>query len=209
MTELTRRYTVVCYGTALSYGGNQAKSRNADIRKCGCGVIAALDLLLYLKGQEAPIEEAEYDRYADTLRRRYFPLMPPLGMNALVLLAGMNRLLKKLAVPLKASWVGFGPDIWFKVADMLARNIPAIMAVGPNFPLVWQQNRLSLYRKTAAEEYTKCSAVKAHFLTVTAMDAVWLRVSTWGVKLYIKREEFESYAAKQSGKILSGVLYIK
>ena len=94
MTELTRRYTAVCYGTALSYGGNQAKSRNADIRKCGCGVIAALDLLLYLKGQEAPIEEAEYDRYADTLRRRYFPLMPPLGMNALVLLAGMNRLLK-------------------------------------------------------------------------------------------------------------------
>lgn len=209
MTELTRRYTAVRYGAALSYGGNQAKSRNPDIRKCGCGVIAALDLLLYLKGQDAPIEEAEYDRYADTLRRRYFPLMPPLGMNALVLLAGMNRLMKNLSVPLKASWAGFRPDIWFKVEDMLARNIPAIMAVGPNFPLVWRQNRLPLYRKTEEGEYRKCSAVKAHFLTVTAMDAVWLRVSTWGVKLYIKREEFARYAAKQSGRILSGVLYIK
>ena len=32
----------------VSYGGNQTWSENAVIRKCGCGVISSLDLLLYL-----------------------------------------------------------------------------------------------------------------------------------------------------------------
>ena len=44
-------YISVLRNGVLSYGGSQRWSDSATLRQCGCGVIAALDLLLYLRQQ--------------------------------------------------------------------------------------------------------------------------------------------------------------
>ena len=48
MLTLKYPYISVSDGGLKSYGGDQGKSENATMRRCGCGVIAAADVLLYL-----------------------------------------------------------------------------------------------------------------------------------------------------------------
>ena len=48
LTELKNPYICVNYGGVLSYGGNQMGSSSGNFSACGCGVVAGLDLLLYL-----------------------------------------------------------------------------------------------------------------------------------------------------------------
>ena len=46
--QLKSPYLSVSNGTVISYGGNQMCSANKTERSVGCGVVAALDLFLYL-----------------------------------------------------------------------------------------------------------------------------------------------------------------
>ena len=46
--SLHNPYPVIEKDGTLSFGGNQAWSDSAVMRKCGCGVIGGTDLLLYL-----------------------------------------------------------------------------------------------------------------------------------------------------------------
>ena len=76
---------------SLSYGGNQNWSSSKTIRKCGCGVIAGTDLLLYLdlnkqrcrtkffeevQDSNGIIEREQYLKYVHKMRRDYLPLIP-------------------------------------------------------------------------------------------------------------------------------------
>ncbi|POP36169.1 hypothetical protein C3R19_21330, partial [Blautia producta] len=47
-SSLHNPYPVIEKDGVLSFGGNQAWSDSAVMRKCGCGVIGGTDLLLYL-----------------------------------------------------------------------------------------------------------------------------------------------------------------
>ena len=48
MVELKNSFISVSYDRIESYGGNQRLSKDPVIKKCGCGIVAALDTLLYL-----------------------------------------------------------------------------------------------------------------------------------------------------------------
>ena len=48
MTEIKNSYVCVLNGSEPSYGGSQMRSPDKYIARCGCGGVAALDLLLYL-----------------------------------------------------------------------------------------------------------------------------------------------------------------
>lgn len=48
---LNGEYISVLRNGVLSYGGSQRWLDSGALRQCGCGVIAALDLLLYLRQQ--------------------------------------------------------------------------------------------------------------------------------------------------------------
>lgn len=223
MTSLAHPYPSVMHNGSPSYGGNQLWSDNADIRKCGCGLVAALDLIIYLcrchrgcnykaiqdifRGEF--ISAADYDAQLQALKRRYLPLIPGLGMNAFVLVCGLNRLFHDFHMPYKAHWMFDKDKLWARMQEMLERDIPVILAIGPNFPLVWEKNLLPLYIKLPNGEYSRSSSVKAHFVTVTGLDNEWLCISSWGSKLYIKRREYEGYASKHSSTILSSALYIE
>ena len=92
---------------------------------------------------------------------------------------------------------------------MLAEDIPVIMAVGPNFPFFWQNNRTVLYTKDDAGNYHPSSSTTAHYVTVTGLDEGWAQISSWGRLLYINRAEFDEYTKKHSACFLCSILYIK
>lgn len=89
---LKGEYISILKDGRLSYGGSQRWSDSPILRGYGCGVIAALDLLLYLARQRevgsaqstlagGPVPWTLYDRWARQLSRRYMPVVPPVGTN--------------------------------------------------------------------------------------------------------------------------------
>ena len=201
----------------ISYGGNQTWSENAVIRRCGCGVIGSLDLLLYLdrynKGGQAPetrpIPLKEYDRMCMELSRRYLPLLPPFGTNGAALALGVNRVFARYNMPFRASWQLSSSKMMGKVESMLDADIPVILSIGANFPLFWQDNRVTLYSKDSLGRMHRASSTKAHYVTVTGSEPNDLRISSWGREYYINKGEYFSYIHQHSNSIISNILMIE
>lgn len=210
MLTLKHSYLSVLHAGRLSCGGNQMLSDSPTIRKCGCGPVAALDAVWYLehRGETSPLSLEAYNTELRTLCRRYFPLVPPFGINGIVFVLGLNRLLHDRKLPYRAVWMLSGNKLWPRVADMLGKDLPVILSVGPNFPMVWQNNRLPFYRKTENGEYRRASAAKGHFVTATGIDESWVRISSWGREYYIDRAEYDSYTRSHSSYAFSNLVYL-
>lgn len=204
-TELKRAYPSIRSGGALSYGGSQNWFPDENFRACGCGVIACADTLLYLRGVSELPREA-YLRYVASLRR-LFPLIPRRGIDGIRLALGLNVCLRRNGLRLHARWCASGAKLWDRLAAMLADDLPVILAIGPNFPRLWGKERLPLYRKTE-QGYVRASDTKGHFLTATALDDEWLRVSSWGQELYLERAAYERYMHRQ-GALFTNLLLLE
>ena len=83
-----------------------------------------------------------------------------------------------------------------------------ILSVGPNFPAVWEKHKLKFYRKITDGNYRPAAATKAHYVTATALDAEWLRISSWGKEYYINREEYEAFVKAHSSYLFSNLVYL-
>lgn len=207
----------------LTYGGSQLLSESAVIRKCGCGVVAAADLLIYLHrhrrgctaealrqfSAERPISATEYNALLKSLALRYFPLTPPVGINGLSLAYGLNRFFRHSGIKLCAQWGVNYKRLWSSIEQMIDADIPVIFAVGPNFPQFWQDDKTWLYTRLPDGSYKKIGAIRAHFMSVTAISEEWLTVSSWGHRYFINRPEYESYVKAHSSKLLCNIVYIK
>lgn len=205
---LNREFMSVKKGSSASYGGNQVRSGSSVIRRCGCGVIGALDLILYLNGRYH-ITHEEYDRLCVELSRKYLPLIPPLGINGAAVACGLELYFTRNHMPFKAAWQVTGKNIFDKISAMLNDDIPVIMSIGQNFPRVWQKEKLPLYSIGANGDFIKTASVKAHFVTVTGMDDDWLQISSWGRKYYINKREYISYIKEHSSSFITNVLLVE
>jgi len=223
MLQIRHRYISVRRGQTRTFGGNQMYSASKTMREVGCGVIAALDLLLYLNrvhmgGQcemfsaaleDGSIDEKEYDELARALSRRFFPIVPKLGINGLMLAGGLNAFFRRYRFPFRASW-GIGRQrLEDRIADMLSRDIPVVLSIGPNFPLIWQKNELNFYAHTPNGEMKHACSIRSHYVTVTGMDETHFRISSWGREYYISKQEYLSYIRHNSGSIVSNIVYIR
>ncbi len=223
MTGLKKPYIGVQYEDMLSYGGNQRMADNKILKNCGCGVVAALDLLLYITKNKACYVDSEikalslydcipakkYNRVLEKMRKSYFPLIPNFGMNGFGLMAGMQMFFLRYKMPYSCHWCISDKGLWGKVYQMLRDDIPVIMSVGPNFPFVWKKEKTILYTKDENGEFKAASAVKAHFIMITAIDENWLEISSWGKRYYINRRNYEEYVSKYSASLVSNILYIR
>lgn len=211
MTELYNNYIKIIDHNKCFYGGNQAASDKSIIKKCGCGIVAAADLILYLKGNGediSPISLLQYNKFLKYLNHHYFPLIPELGMNSLVLTAGINLYFRKKEMPYKAIWLASASKLFYRIEQQLSDNIPVIMSVGPNFPFIWQKYKLKLYSKRG-NEYYNSSSVKAHYFTATGIDENYIKISSWGREFYINKKEFKEYVSAHSSSFLCNMLQIK
>jgi len=223
MTELRHPYIAVDVRGHASYGGGQQFSENAMVQRCGCGIIAATDLLLYLSRWH-PYGAADYfagmlydplipfPAYSSCIlriSRRYFPMIPYAGINGIMLMTGMQRFFREHGMPYSARWCFASSRLWERISDMLQEDIPVVMSVGPNFPVIWGDKRVRFYCKTAGGVYTPGPAAKSHYFTVTGMDEEWLRISSWGRLYYLKRNEFIEYMRRYSLGFTSNILLIE
>ena len=209
MASLRYPYPAVDWAKDGSFGGSQSKSAKWQIRKCGCGAVAMTDLVIYLcrhhgcEGsalvQEAaaldPIPADLYERCCCDLQRKYLPMVPPFGINGLTLTAGMNAYCGVHHLPLRFRWNTGKRKLWSAMKQALERDLPVILAIGPNLPALWQQQKVKLYRKNG-DTYTAVTAVKAHYVMVTAMDETWLEISSWGKKYFIHKQEYLHYGER-------------
>ncbi len=223
MAELKHNYISVSSGLGQSYGGNQMRSGSSVISSCGCGLVAALDVLLYLYryhggGQvdefsamqlDGVISLTEYEHGLRWLNRRYFPLIPRFGMNGITLAVGMNAFFLRHKMPFRAVWGVRESRLWSSIDVMLEQDIPVIMAVGPNFPRFWQKNNASFYAKRSDGSYASAASTRAHFVIVTGTDDEWVRISSWGRMYFINKKEFSQYVHANSINFLSSILRIE
>lgn len=222
-SQLKNPYISVSNGPLVSYGGNQMCSESKTERSVGCGVVAALDLFLYLfryhldpdqnsRGVHLPgtwpMDQQQYLALLHYFRKKYFPLIPGHGINGLSLAIGVNAFFLKNRIPFYAVWGVPYRKLWTSIQSMLEQDIPVIFSVGPNFPVFWQHHKLRFYVRRADGEYIPGAQTHAHYVTVTGMDEQWLQIASWGRRYYIKRDEYLSYVQKHSARVVSNILYI-
>ena len=205
-----------------SFGGNQRWLTSTVLQRCGCGVVAALDLVRYLHlyrdgcassffvgiADSANLPCPVYDLCAKRMQRGYVPVLWPIGTDGLSLAAGVNRYFRRYQIPLHAVWGLSHRRLWERIEEMLQQDIPVVLSIGNNFPRIWRREKAALYRKAADDSLRETCRVRAHFVTVTALDGEWMQVSSWGSAYWIRRKEYEEFCRKQSSSPLCNILYI-
>lgn len=221
MTELKNPIVSLIHDGGTTYGGSQQLFENETLRRVGCGVVAAADLLLYLalyhdcptsltgkpESHELPIEQ--YSRLCEKLRRKWLPVIPRFGKTGLDLALGLNLIFSHYRLPYKARWCAGHEKLFERAEAMLKSDIPVIISVGQNFPLAWGKEYLGLYTLRSDGSFVHASRVKAHYMSLTGMDELWLRVSSWGREYYIRRSEYLSYSRLHSLSLTCNILLVE
>ena len=223
MLRLVHPFPAVQRGALRSCGGNQAWSEKKNMQRCGCGVIASVDLLVYLTrwhgidappelralAAQDPIALADYDRFALALSRRYLPLIHGHGINGVSLALGLDLYFLRHRLPYRARWGVLPGHFWSALEKMLRADLPVILSVGPNFPLLWKKNMLCFYARLPDGSYRPAAHTLAHYVSVTGLDERWLQISSWGREYYVNREEYGAYIAAHSSAIVSNILWVE
>ena len=154
------------------------------------------------------LEREKYEELLQMLRRRYFLLFYPVGMNGIALAMGLNQAFRKNGLALSARWDMSERLLWSRIEEMLARDLPVILSIGPNFPRLWKRGKEALYRLDNGD-MRRATETRAHYVTVTGMDDNWLRISSWGREYYLSRREYENYRSVFSSALVSNIVYIR
>lgn len=222
ITELKHPLCAVVYPDGISYGGSQMRSADSTMVKCGCGVVAVQEVLLYLTryhgcpGKDlfgemaftAVVSSEEYHKVLDHLRARYLHLIPSFGINGISLVTGMNAAFRRYGFPYRGQWKIASRNFYPSMEEMLWNDIPVIISVGPNFPAVWGKRTVALnpernFRGIPAQ------GINAHYMIATGLDDECIHVSSWGRRYSINRKEYDEYVRRISSSIVSNLVYIK
>lgn len=194
----------------ILYGGNQTLFSKEKIRQDGCGVIAAVDVTLVLKGHSLNITWEEYADYLESIEK-YFLYFSKIGMNGMSLSLGINHLFRKENLPYRAHWklLPMTSRSIEHFRSMIKQGIPVIFAAGPGFPNPFSREKVSLYQRRGNEEYYKIHATHRHFMVITDIsDEDMLTVSSWGKKYFIPWEELLHYSKRKSMPLFTNYLSI-
>lgn len=221
MTQLKNPIVSVLHDAGATYGGSQQLFQSPLIQRAGCGLVAAADLLLYLalyhncptaltgKPESSRIPLAQYTRLCEKLRKKWLPVIPRFGKTGLDLALGLGALFSHYRLPYRCRWCAGHEKLFDRAEAMLKADIPVIISVGQNFPLVWGKEYLRLYTRAEDGSFRPCGRVKAHYMTLTGMDENWLRVSSWGREYYIRRSEYLSYSRLHSLSLTCNILFVE
>ena len=170
-----------------TYGGNQAWLSTEVERSFGCGLIAAADILRYLRGCDPEEMQVDADApalsgleelagfvisrrdYLDDIRRLAadFRIRGKLGITGFGLARRMNRIFRREGMPYRAKWSIGRKRLQRRLPEMLEADIPVLLSVGPGF--FHKKDHLPLYRRTETGVYEKTSSMRDHYVTVTGL----------------------------------------
>lgn len=214
-------YPGVSKGDGTSVGGSQTLLKSAVLQRCGCGVVAALDLVRYLHLYETGcrtdfftgVEDVNtlplpvYDLCAQRMRRTYVPVIYPIGTTGFSLAGGIDRYFRHYGLPWQAHWGVAKGVLWQEIGRMLSDDLPVILSVGNQLPRFWRRDGAALYRRVGDAKYAS-ARIHAHYVTVLEMDEKWLKVASWGREYYLSKEEFLRYRDRESVNLLCNIVSI-
>ena len=193
-----------------SYGGNQAWLPTKWQRDVGCGLIAAADILRYLKDEGNAVS---MEKYLEDMEQtvKSFPIKSPMGLNGFMLSWGINHMFRKAGLPYRSRWSIGRRRLMRRLPEMLKEDIPVLLSVGPGF--FHKKERLPLYRRDASGTMNKVNSMRDHYVTVTGFEHSegdkWLHISSWGEEFYVNYEEYLEHIKKYDNFLFSSILYIR
>ena len=167
--KLQRSYVTVTEEQGrVTHGGDQSWLSSEVARSYGCGLIAAADILRYLrKDTEAALTKEAYLAEIETVQKD-FPVKSSLGITGFGLSRRMNRMFRREGLPFRARWGMSGRKLERRIREMLQTDIPVLLSVGPCFR--HKSERLPLYRRKDGKDYERSSGMKDHYVTVTGWE---------------------------------------
>ncbi len=238
-------YVPVQYKGTQSFGGNQCwfskehfLSREYTIHKWGCGTVAMGDLFLYLARSNQrwntpatsltrinrPVVDVEdYKIYLGFIHNHFAPVIPGSGMTGFALAGAVRHYALWYQIPVRIAWRGFLNDeeMLQVMRRMLKNDLPVILSIGPNMPLVFMRKGITLYTKSKTEDNNKLEHyavskknVHKHFITVTGIvglknKQIMLKISSWGQEYYINYQELRDYINSTGDRLTSSLLYLE
>ena len=145
MRTLKKAYHQVTTKDHIAYGGNQSWFPYGFLRKTGCGVISAADVLLHMQGKESMSEET-YMTFAKHLWKQYLPVIPGFGMNGLTLMIGLNHYFVRNKMPYYAYWKISANKMIERIDEMIGKDITSLQTI---------INQLETARKNELEKEEK------------------------------------------------------
>ena len=190
------------------FGGDQGWFTGKSARECGCGVIALTNVIITHEKAgnrkntgSYTIDKSQYMRLANILRRRFLPIIPKFGINGWFLALGANLYFLTHGIRAFAHWGVMPRNLWKSVDDMLSRNWPVILAIGPN-NLIFGKKELAMHSDRGK------SGINSHYVTIVAADSATITISSWGKRYVINKNEYEAYMKRISNPLFSNILYI-
>lgn len=228
-------------GSQMWYEKDGRFSHSYLIHSYGCGTIAAGDLFLYLALQETgrqnritriamkdgcSIMQNNYISYLDCIDSQYTKAKRWIGVTGPKLASAINRYFRFAGIEYEASWAWSLTSSFMleRIEEMIKADIPVILSVGPNTPILWGDAGIPFYLSVKMENsghverrYVKSanSNVHGHYVTVTgvipepAVGKIMLCISSWGRKYYMDYDEYRKYVAGPGGKWTSSLLYVR
>ena len=214
-------------GQEKAYGGAQRWFPKKRLQNSGCGIIACANIITqtgspnkHAKYAVCPKPASEvssetgkkvdFDDYMKLARRLsfYLPVIPGLGINGVVLALGINIYFLFHGLPYVAFWCMSRRKRDKRIEEMLAADIPVCLSIGPNFPNIFGKHFVTLYKKQGGD-YLPDTNINAHYVSVTGIDKDRFEISSWGQRMYINKNEYDTYVKKHTGYLLSNILYVK
>ncbi|MBO5608752.1 MAG: hypothetical protein K5865_00695 [Eubacterium sp.] len=219
-----------------SFGGNQGWFEKLDNKKkatrladFGCGLIGVGDILLYITGgkvmdenskQVTGISSSAYNDYILSIEKKYFHVLPKLGISGPLLAWGMNlyflihkkKIREATGAKYHARWFVRKKNILKRAKEMLSNDIPVLFSVGPGF---FKKEKINLYTRAEHDGkpvFKQTSRTKDHYMIITGVlegEKTMLEISSWGSKYYISFNEYLHYIKKNDNSFFSNILYIK
>lgn len=214
-----------------SFGGSQewfVDPAWGNISRQGCGIIAAVDTMLYILGPQ----DVSYEKYADTIDRfraerklsrlfmKEFPIRiydntkVAIGILPFQMSGFLNKKMKAKGYKLRFKWNGIHGhrDMYQKMQSMISRNIPVVWA------LYSRKGAVRLYVKSNDGMGYKDVGITTnnHYVTVTGIienvpsHRKLIEISSWGKCYYIDYDEYLEYVGSSLiSKYCSNILYTK
>ncbi len=253
-------YVPVIKDNRISYGGSQMwfpddKRLSKDYILChyGCGTIATADLFLYLSRKKEALQTPvtalavntdnqiiypNYTTYVKQIHKQYTKTLPILAVLGPLAASAINTYSDYYGLGLQAAWkwtLNYY-DMYDLIEEMLEKDFPIILSIGPNTPNLWGRKGISFYELREidfqptpsqintenSEEVPKPYYYKAvkydingHYVTVTGLikdeltGRIMLRISSWGGLYYINYEEYRDYVENVGGTFTSSLIDIK